>query len=689
MRAFFSSIFGRLFTVVTGVVLLYFGSIHFVLVPVIRDTLAREKEAMALTLLETVVEILHKTKAELDNYRTFTLEARKKELKDVVTLTGNYLIRELSTRIASGRTEQQARSELFEMLRHFQYGDRDYFFLIDDRSQLLSHPDPKLHGSDYSQARDVNDQLIVPPMVEIAKRDGEGFHTYWFNRLGRLIPSEKISFVRYLPELNALLGSGLYLDDVADMVAMRKVKTFSALREKLKQFRIAKTGYVFIFDSQNQVIAHPSPLMEGEYIHDRVDPISGQLLTARLKQGVESREGIRFRWSQTDDPDRHADEMIAWVRHFQDYDWYVATSIHLKDLYADSELMARQLRWFAGVVLMLALAVGYWSVRRLTAPLHALALCAQQVERGDPDARCLVETRQDEIGVLVQGFNAMVERLQTSIRTLDDKVRERTRALEQAVAELRELDRLKSNFISSVSHELRTPLTAILGFAKLLSRTLERLLAIQPGENPEQYGKILARARENVTTIADESMRLAKRIDAVLDLTQLEAGQITLQQQTMRPAGLLQECVAYWQPSCQAKGIGLRLDDHSGNGEFHADPARLRQILDNLLDNAVKFTQAGEIVVTADCVDDRLRIVVQDTGPGVPLEYRALIFEKFNQAGEILVDKPTGIGLGLPIGRILAGMHGGTLDLTASTFGARFVLQLPLHASPPNDIPVA
>ncbi|NGZ07189.1 MAG: HAMP domain-containing protein [Magnetococcales bacterium] len=671
------SIFGKLFTVVTIVVLFYFVAVHFILVPIIRDTLAREKESMALTLLATVDEILYKTKTDLDNYRNITLDARKKELKDVVHLMGNHLVRELRQRMAAGQPEEQVRGELFEALRHFQYGDRDYFFLIDDQSRLLSHPDPKLHGSDYSQARDVRGQLIVPPMVEIAKQDGEGFHTYWFNRLGRLIASEKISFVHYVPELRALLGSGLYLDDVADVVAMRQVKAFTALRDKLKEIRIAKTGYVFIFDEQSKIIAHPNPLMEGEHIGDRVDPVSGQLLTERLKQVVGSREGIRFRWTQSDDPERFQDEMIAWVRHFAEYDWYVATSIHLKDLYADSELMASQLRWFAGVVLVLALVVGYWFVRRLTAPLHALALCAQQVESGDLTVRCPV-VREDEIGVLVKGFNAMVERLQGSIQTLDAKVEERTRALEQAVVELQELDRLKSNFISSVSHELRTPLTAILGFARLLMRAMERLMGMTPGENPELYARSLAKARDNVVTILGESGRLAKRIDAVMDLTQLEAGQITLQRQLVQVGLLLRDCVAHWQSIGEAKGVDLRLDDRSNVEWISVDPERVRQILDNLLDNAVKFTQEGEIVVEADRVGDWLQVVVQDGGSGVPLEQREKIFEKFSQSGEVLVDKPSGIGLGLPIGRILATMHGGSLELLPSRQGSRFMLRLPL-----------
>ncbi|MBF0428854.1 MAG: cache domain-containing protein [Magnetococcales bacterium] len=677
MKVSFTSLFSKVFAAITAVVLLYFVSIHFILVPLIRHTLAVEEEAIALTLLDTVSEIIQKTKTDLDSYRNATLEARKKQLKDVVTLMETFLRRQVELRIAHGEPREEVLEELFEELRNSKYGDNDYFFVLDYDSHLLSHPDPRLHKSDYSQANDVRGNRIVPPMVEIARRDGEGFHTYWFNRLGRNTPSEKLSFVRHMPDFAIVLGSGLYLDDVADTVAFRQVKAFSALREKLQSIRIAKTGYVFVFDQSNRLIIHPNPLLEGESLCDKIDPISGSSLAERFREVIDEREGVRYRWSRMDSPERHQDDMIAWVRHFKEYDWYVTTSIYLNDLYENSEVLAQRLRWFSLVALLVLLMLGYWLVRWMTAPLENLVTTVAKVESGDLTARCLVG-RHDEIGVLTQAFNAMVDRLQASIRTLDDKVRERTLSLERAVDELRVLDRLKSDFISSVSHELRTPLTAIMGFARLQHRLLERVLALPSDPN---FVKAVVKARDNVQIILGESDRLAKRIDAVLELTQLESKKIIFNYDVIDLESWLKALEEGWQPVCQAKGLTWQLVDLVESKEpFRVDSVRLRQILDHLLDNAVKFTQAGQIVVTIKRVESLLEVTIQDSGVGIPEERQEKIFEKFNQSGEILVDKPTGIGLGLPISRLLATLQDGRLDLVSSTVqGSLFRLTLPVR----------
>lgn len=671
VKHLFTSLFGKVFAAVTAVVLLYFAAVHFISVPLIRQTLEQAEEAAGLTILNTVVEIIQKTKTDLDSYRSATLEARKKQLRDVVTLMETYLRRQLERRLAAGEERSAALRAVFEELRRFHYGDQDYVFVTDYRSLTLSHPDPKVHGSDYSQARDLRGQLIVPPMVEIARRDGEGYYSYWFNRLGRDTPSEKLSFVRDLADLGLVLGTGLYLDDVEEAVAGRRDKAFAALREKLKTIQIAKGGYVFVFDDTLAMLIHPNSNLEGRSLGDKLDPVTGRPLAELLKESADRGEGLRYRWDRPDDPGRYEYDKIAWVRYFDGFGWYVATSVYLDDLHAGSEILAGRLRWIALAGLLVSLGLGYWYVRRLTAPMRALAATAQQVTGGDLTARCPV-VRSDEIGILADAFNGMVGRLQESILTLDNKVRQRTDALERANAELRELDRLKTEFLSSISHELRTPLTAVVGFAKLVRRRLDRL-ADTGGE-----GEGLHKARLGMEALVAESERLAALINQVLDLSQLEAGKVVMQCQPLQCQALLADALAAVRARAEAKGLTLGLTV-AALPEVRGDAVRLRQVVDNLLDNAVKFTRQGQIEVSAEVAGPYLEIGVSDSGIGIADGMRDKVFDKFHQVGESLADKPPGIGLGLPISRLIVEQHGGAIEVASIPgVGSRFTVRLPL-----------
>ena len=258
-------------------------------------------------------------------------------------------------------------------------------------------------------------------------------------------------------------------------------------------------------------------------------------------------------------------------------------------------------------------------------------------------------------------------------RRLEDKSQElemATRELTTANARLKELDKLKDDFMATVSHEIRTPLTSIRSFSEILR------------DNPELETD---QRQQFVSIIAQESERLSRLINDILDLAKMEAGTTEWQIAEHPIAPILQQGLAATSGLfAMAPHIRLEVDIAPDLPAVQVDPDRLIQVVVNLVSNAVKFCDKteGRVRFRASREKDFVRVDIQDNGIGIAAEDQEKIFERFQQAGNILTDKPQGTGLGLPITRQILERFGGSLSLvSAPGQGASFSFRLPTAAA--------
>ncbi|THB69910.1 MAG: HAMP domain-containing protein [Desulfovibrio sp.] len=244
----------------------------------------------------------------------------------------------------------------------------------------------------------------------------------------------------------------------------------------------------------------------------------------------------------------------------------------------------------------------------------------------------------------------------------------------------KEIDQMKTNFITTVSHELRTPLTGILGFAKLIKKKLVNVVYPQVASPEPKVEKTMAQVGDNMDVIVSEGERLTELINDVLDISKMEAGKTEWRRHRVYMAEVIDKAVQSTKALYTEKSLPLNLDIEDKLPEIIADRDRLIQVLVNLISNAVKFTEQGSITIKAAHVDEFVQVSVEDTGVGIAAEDQQSIFERFKQIGDTLTEKPKGTGLGLAICKQIIEHHGGDIWLESiQGRGSTFYFSMPVR----------
>jgi len=462
--------------------------------------------------------------------------------------------------------------------------------------------------------------------------------------------------------------------------------------------------YVIILDKEHSVAAYSSrPELQGRRLTDSVSHAvyrAGGMLIQRLDAAPE--KGIKSTYLDIAVPVRVHGTPVQWGT--------VRIGLSLAGMTATLGRVRLSLVMLSVAAVLIVLVSARILSRQITKPLGDLAEATAVVSTGDLD-HPVDERLVGELGDLARSFNKMMDDLKRSrdaIRYqnqhLENMVRLRTAALqdkaiqlELANAELKELDRLKSDFLSNVSHELRTPLTSIRSFTEIMIDADDEISDLE--------------RHEFLQIVSEQAQRLTRLISDLLDISRMEAGEFHCQMASIQIESVVQSCTEPLRAVAGEKGIGLH-DQIAGElPAVSADRDRINQVMTNLLHNAIKFTPAGgSITITGASgslrrpvigvlepgepppgafygmesslpEDDSYVVVsVRDTGIGIRSEDQERIFDKFGQVGNVLTDKPQGTGLGLAISSSIVVQHGGALWVeSAPGQGSVFSFSLPVE----------
>jgi PAS domain S-box-containing protein len=314
----------------------------------------------------------------------------------------------------------------------------------------------------------------------------------------------------------------------------------------------------------------------------------------------------------------------------------------------------------------------YWEKPTARSMARGITLYGRRKDGSSFPVEISLSPIKADTGIRVTAFMRDVTQRKQNEQRIQALREEYTRQLEMRNQQIERANRLKSEFVANMSHELRTPLHTVIGFSELLAEEVKGLL------NPDQ--------KRFIAHIHKDAQHLLDLINEVLDLSRIEAGKLVLNREYVDMAELLEETVSSLRPQSELKSLLIYMTT-PGNVSAFADRVRMRQIIRNLLDNAIKFTpERGRIDVGLEVLKEALQISVADTGLGIPEEEQEAIFENFHQVIGPDSALREGTGLGLPITRRLVEAHGGRIWLESEPGkGSRFTFTLPLENANENS----
>ncbi|MFG6093769.1 sensor histidine kinase [Leptothoe sp. ISB3NOV94-8A] len=348
--------------------------------------------------------------------------------------------------------------------------------------------------------------------------------------------------------------------------------------------------------------------------------------------------------------------------------------INQTEAFAPARGLARNILLIGSVATGLLLSGIYLLSRRITKPIAAITAAATQLEKGELEQSIPIVS-DDEIGFLAHTFNRMASQLQESIaaletnnQALESRVKERTAELVEAKEAAESATRTKSTFLANMSHELRTPLNSIIGYSEILQEEAE----INGDESMVP----------DLRKIQGSSKHLLNLINSILDLSKIEAGRMELHLEPVHIAELIRDVMDTIHPVADAKRNKVVIENLSEVESVESDADKLRQCLLNLLSNANKFTENGQLTLTVKTIhyqtEDYLELTVADTGIGMEKDQLDKIFEAFTQADLSSTRRYGGTGLGLTITREFVRMLNGTISAQSEVDkGSTFIILLP------------
>ena len=384
-----------------------------------------------------------------------------------------------------------------------------------------------------------------------------------------------------------------------------------------------------------------------------------------------------------------------------------------KEAYAPLTVIRNNILTISLVIFCITLVLSYFVAQTISKPVKKLTEITETISRGNLGVTVDITTK-DEVGQLAVSFEKMRQSLKTTNdellaaqRDLEKKVEERTAELNEKMKKLQEsesatlniledlqqtidklketqrtielqniqlkkLDRIKSDFLNITSHELRTPMSAIKGYVQMVIK--------------EKLGQITDEQRQALNVVLRNTDRLDNLIRDILDVSRLESGTMKFVPEKTHPGGLTVEAVETMQPSAELKNIKINTEIEQDLPEIIVDPERIKQVIINIVNNAIKFSPNGTIInVRTKKENDYVLFEVQDYGRGIPKDKQEKIFEIFYQVDSGMDRKFGGAGLGLAISRGIILSHGGNIWVESEPGkGSTFRFTLPI--TPVQDV---
>lgn len=433
----YSSITTRFFLSLVLLIGSIFGAIYWVTVPLIKENVFGLELDANRQVLNIVYDLADRMYAGTETYVDKTLKAHEQRLNSVIDLAEKHIDLRFREGREAGLENDQIWQKVYSDLRHFTFANGDYIWIADYEGRLISHPLDQFHQRDMRDFIGPDGEATIPFIVNQARRDGQGFYNYKWQRLDNDNVIDKYSYIRDYPEWGFVMGAGVYIDDIQVEVDAQKAQAILEINKALRNIKIAGNGYLFVFDSQGNMLFHPNSNIHGINFSKQLNPVTGKPIYLDLISVSDTNEELYYKWDRPDDPGNYVYEKLSLVRHLSGFDWYISSSVYHDDLKSSSVQLSQRIMAMGFFGLLAAIVMAFLFAEWLTAPIRKLSATAYNISRGHYSAKTGIH-RADELGRLAESFDYMVDRLRDNIDSLNSRVKSRTKELSESNIQLRE-----------------------------------------------------------------------------------------------------------------------------------------------------------------------------------------------------------------------------------------------------------
>ena len=387
-------------------------------VPFMISTMKGFEEAMYEAGEESARNILRLVMLNIENeykslifHKEFTLEMRKRQMKNVATLVYDNFDKFYELFKEGQLSQREAQLKALELARSLRYFNNDYFFIYNRELTAISHPDPTVMGKKLADYQDPKGNYVVRDLIKASLQEGGGFTKYWWKRLDTVEPVPKIGYALYYPKWDWMIGTGVYVDDIEEEARKKLEAILEGLSDNFSKIKIARTGYLFLFDGKKQMLVHPE--LSGKNVSMIVNPQTGNPLvddwmTAKNNQG----KPFEYLW---DKPGARGDFSFpkeSYVAHFKPLDWYLVSSVYKDELKMPAKRLIKKQIYIIIVIFLISVAAAYILVKRVAKPLNKLTEYAKELvahnftatDETKSEVERLPERHKDEVGKLAESF---------------------------------------------------------------------------------------------------------------------------------------------------------------------------------------------------------------------------------------------------------------------------------------------
>ena len=433
-----ASITIRLFLMLLVLIGSIFGSIYWLTVPLMKENVFGLELHSNRQVLNIVYDLANRMYASTETYIDNTLNSHEQRLKSVLDIAEKHIEVSLRDGQTAGLSDEQVWQKVFADLREFDFGNGDYIWIADYDARLLSHPDSEFNNKSMSRVIGPEGKLIIPEILDKVREDKQGFYKYKWQRLNNNTKViDKYSYVKDFSEWGFVMGAGVYIDDIQNEVELQKQRAIFEINKALKNVKIATNGYLYVFDSEGNMLFHPNQNIHGTNFTKQLNPVTQQPIYQDLMAVADSGKELYYKWDRPDDQGNYIYEKLSLVRHLSGFDWYISSSVYLDDLKASSVQLSQRLMAMGFFALLAAIVLAFLFAEWLTSPIKKLSSTAYKISRGNYSAKTGIH-RNDELGLLAESFDYMVDQLRDNINTLNSRVKARTKELSESNYQLRD-----------------------------------------------------------------------------------------------------------------------------------------------------------------------------------------------------------------------------------------------------------